>query len=218
MSNPDSFINEVKEEVRRDRLFRTFRRYGWIGLLVVLAIVSGTAYREWSSSRERALAEQTGDAIQGATVSDAELQQRISELDQIEARHDDAGAIRDLVAAAELLKGDEGGLEAARMRLEAIEKNKEVSTVYRDLASLKKSGILMEIGETKLALPVLERLARERSPYWMLATEMMALAHIEAGEHGEARTLLEDLNNQLDVPPELFRRSRDLLNALDDNS
>ncbi len=217
MSNPDSFINEVKEEVRRDRLFRTFRRYGWIGLLVVLAIVSGTAYREWSSSRERALAEQTGDAIQGATEAGVDLDQRISELDQVEARYDDGGAVRDLVAAAELLKV-EGRWVEARERLEAVEGNPAISVVYRDLASLKKSRILIENGQTEQALPVLERLAEQRSPYWMLATEMMALAHVEEGNHGEARMLLEDLNNQLDVPPELFRRSRDLLSTLDDNS
>ena len=33
MSNPDSFIDEVTEEVRRDRLFAVFRKYGWIGVL-----------------------------------------------------------------------------------------------------------------------------------------------------------------------------------------
>ena len=30
MSNPDSFIEEVTEEVRRDKLFALFRKYGWI--------------------------------------------------------------------------------------------------------------------------------------------------------------------------------------------
>ncbi|MFD1808819.1 hypothetical protein ACFSHQ_13850 [Gemmobacter lanyuensis] len=39
MSNPESFIDEVTEEVRRDKLFATFRKYGWIGILAVLGIV-----------------------------------------------------------------------------------------------------------------------------------------------------------------------------------
>ena len=42
MSNPDSFIDEVTEEVRRDRLFRLFRKYGWIGGVVVALIVACT--------------------------------------------------------------------------------------------------------------------------------------------------------------------------------
>ena len=34
----DSFIDEVTEDLRRDRLFNAFRRYGWIAILLILAI------------------------------------------------------------------------------------------------------------------------------------------------------------------------------------
>ena len=50
MSNPASFIDEVTEEVRRDRLFAAFRKYGWIGLLLVILVVGGAAYNEWSKA------------------------------------------------------------------------------------------------------------------------------------------------------------------------
>ena len=39
MSNPDSFIDEVTEEVRRDKLFALFRKWGWVGVLLVVVIV-----------------------------------------------------------------------------------------------------------------------------------------------------------------------------------
>ena len=41
MSETDSFIDEVNEEVRRDRLYAALRRYGWIAIVAVLAIVGG---------------------------------------------------------------------------------------------------------------------------------------------------------------------------------
>ena len=63
MSNPDSFIDEVTEEVRRDRLFRLFRKYGWIGVVIILGLVIGTAWTEWSKSRAEARAEAFGDAV-----------------------------------------------------------------------------------------------------------------------------------------------------------
>ncbi|MBC7675342.1 MAG: hypothetical protein H7173_04675, partial [Rhodoferax sp.] len=47
MSNNESFIDEVTEEVRRDKLFAMFRRYGWIGVLLVVGIVGGAAWTEW---------------------------------------------------------------------------------------------------------------------------------------------------------------------------
>jgi len=32
MSQSDSFIDEVTEELRRDQLFRALKRWGWIGV------------------------------------------------------------------------------------------------------------------------------------------------------------------------------------------
>ena len=47
MSETDSFIEEVAEEVRRDRLFKMFRRYGWIAALVVIVIVGAASWNEY---------------------------------------------------------------------------------------------------------------------------------------------------------------------------
>ncbi len=63
MSNPDSFIEEVTEEVRRDKLFAMFRKYGWIGGLLVVGIVGGAAWNEWQKSQAMARAEGFGDAM-----------------------------------------------------------------------------------------------------------------------------------------------------------
>jgi hypothetical protein len=63
MSNTDSFIDEVTEEVRRDRLFGYFRRYGWIPAVVIVALVGGTAYNEWSKAQVAQVAQARGDAL-----------------------------------------------------------------------------------------------------------------------------------------------------------
>ena len=54
MSNTDSFIEEVTEEVRNDKLFALFRKYGWIAGLAVVVMVGGTAWSEWNKSNARA--------------------------------------------------------------------------------------------------------------------------------------------------------------------
>ena len=46
MSDVDSFIDEVSEEVRRERLYIALRRYGWIGVLAVLLLVGGASWRQ----------------------------------------------------------------------------------------------------------------------------------------------------------------------------
>lgn len=67
LSSPDSFIDEVTEEVRRDRLFAIFRKYGWIGVLAILLIVGGASYVEWQKARVVARAQAFGDAVLDAT-------------------------------------------------------------------------------------------------------------------------------------------------------
>ena len=62
----DRFIDEVTEDLRRDRLFLMLRRYGWIAVLLILALVAGAAWREYASSRDRAAARAFGDAILAA--------------------------------------------------------------------------------------------------------------------------------------------------------
>ena len=63
MSDTDSFIDEVTEEVRRDRLFGYFRRYGWIPAVIIVALVGGTAYNEWSKAQLSQVAQARGDAL-----------------------------------------------------------------------------------------------------------------------------------------------------------
>ena len=67
MSNPESFIDEVTEEVRRDKLYAAFRKYGWIGVLIVLGVVGGTAWTEWRKSSAETAAMAFGDAVMAAT-------------------------------------------------------------------------------------------------------------------------------------------------------
>ena len=70
MSNTDSFIDEVNEEVRRDKLYGYLRRYGWIAVLVILVIVGGAAFNEYRKSQAEAKAQALGDAMLAALSND----------------------------------------------------------------------------------------------------------------------------------------------------
>ncbi len=66
MADTDSFIDEVTEELRRDKLFMAFRRYGWIAVLAVLVLVGGAITRELLIAQNRATAEAVGDQMLAA--------------------------------------------------------------------------------------------------------------------------------------------------------
>ena len=71
MSDTDSFIDEVTEEVRRDRLFLLLRRWGWVGVLAVVLIVGGAAFNEVRKARIAGQAQDLGDAILAALSQNA---------------------------------------------------------------------------------------------------------------------------------------------------
>ena len=61
MSENESFIDEVTEEVRRDKLYLFLKKYGWIGGLAVLLIVLSSVIVEIQSTARIAEAEKNGD-------------------------------------------------------------------------------------------------------------------------------------------------------------
>ena len=98
MSDTDSFIDEVTEEVRRDRLFLLLRRYGWIGIAAVVAIVAGASWREYSRAQDGAAAQALGDSMTMALeIEDASG--RAAALGAIAAEGANAQAIVDMAQA-----------------------------------------------------------------------------------------------------------------------
>lgn len=201
MSNTDSFVDEVNEELSRDRLFAFFRRWGWVPLLIVVALVGGTAWREWSAAQERQAAQTAGDALIAA-LDAPDATARAAAL----AQTTDGGALRDLLAAGTLAEA--GDTDAARAAYEAIATS-DAEPLYKDLA-LFRSALLG--GES--ARDTLQSLAVPGRPLRLLAQEQIALADLADGKDdaaiASARAILEDA----EVTPLMAERMRTLLVAL----
>lgn len=189
MSSQDSFISEVTEEVRRDRLFRLMRQYGWIAVAFVVLVVGGASVFEWQKAQARAEAEAAGDALLNAQSEDAPEARA-----EILAALDSGSAGRNAIvrlfqAAAEIEAGMEG---RALATLDAIADDTEVPSVYRDLAVLKSVMISDAAPEERMAR--LEPLTKPGNLFRLLAVEQRALAEIELGR---TETAIETLNGIL---------------------
>ena len=215
MSETDSFIDEVTEEVRRDKLFALFRKYGWIGIALVLVIVGGAAWTEWRKLTARSAAQSFGDAIVPA-LDGEDPAARAAALDGVAAG--DAGgaaaraALTGFLAADEELKaGDRAG---ALSRLEAMAGEAGLPDDYRQLAQLKAvilAGPSMEGAARDAALA---ELARPGAPFRALAMEQQAIALMADGRTEEAITLARQILQEPDVTPGLQRRVTQLIVAL----
>lgn len=213
MSETDSFIEEVTEEVRRDRLYKLFRKYGWIGVALVVAIVGGAAWTEWQKARARNAAETFGDAILAALDSD-DAAARVVALEQIGAGEAGPGqtAVLGFLAADEALKtGDRDG---ALARLNALAADAALPESYRQLAELKAvimAGDGMTAADRNAAL---ERLATPGAPFRALAMEQQATVLAGDGEAEQAITLFRQILEEPDVTPGLRRRVTQMILVL----
>ncbi len=211
MSDTDSFIDEVTEEVRRDKLFGYMRRYGWIAVLAVLLLVGGTAYREYSRATEAARAQAFGDAILAALEND-EASDRVAALDQITAPTEEGAAVLDMLTAAE--EGIDGNGAAAAERLNATATNGELPEIYRQIASFKaltRPETTLAAEERRVAF---EAMASPGGPLRLLAEEQLALLDIEAGNTDAALTRLNALLADSELTAGLRRRASQLIVAL----
>lgn len=211
MSNSETFIDEVTEEVRKDKLFGLMRKYGWIAVLLVLVVVGGTAFSEYRKAQTTAAAQAAGDEILAALEIDDDAE-RAAALQAIDATGG-AGAITGLLAAADLVEtGDSAGAAAT---LEAVALDDTAPQVYRDLAALKSvmaQGDLLPVEDRRA---ILAGLAAPGSTFRLIAQEQLALINVEAGELDTALEQFIAISQDAEVTRGLRERAFSMIVALD---
>ena len=211
MSQSESFIEEVTEEVRRDRLFGLMRRYGWIAILVVLALVGGAAWNEWRKAQDAAAAQAAGDALIAALSAD-DSAARVSALREVEATSNGARIARDFLTVSELI--ETGATDEALALLQTIASDGEVDQTYRQLAGFK--ALLLDAGDMSLAdrRVGFEGIAQTSPMLRVAAEEQLALIEIEQGDIQAAISRLQSLQSDAEATAGLRQRASQLIVAL----
>ena len=208
MSNTDSFIDEVSEEVRRDRLYGTMRRYGWIAVALVVVLVGAAAWVEYQRATARAEAQAFGDSIVDALDEDTPDARRAA-LTGIDAGGDRAAVLAML--AADTLEDDAARAETASL-LDGI--GAGAAPLYAELATLKRAMLLQSSADPQEVIDLLEPLTVPGAPYRLLAMEQQAIAQVRAGESDTAIETLRRVLNDGAATQDLQGRVRQLIVAL----
>ncbi len=208
MSESDSFINEVTEEVRRDRLFAMFRKYGWIGGLVIVAIVGGTAWTQWQAASSARQAQAFGDSLLDSLDLGAP-EDRLAALKSAAATPDQAAIVQLLLASDPTSSPTE-----TVAALKALGADASQPDLYRDLANLRLillSGADMPVSDRR---GLLEAMAGAGRPFRVLAAEQLAYLQIEEGKTDEAIVALIALLTDQDAAASMKDRLRQVITAL----
>ena len=207
MSETDSFIEEVSEEVRRDQLYRLFRKWGWLAGLIIVLIVGGAAFNEYRKATARQEAERVGDAL--LTALNVPADARLEALRDV--RSDDPGtqSIIDLITAT--ASADAGEAAAADAALASLAADGDAPALYRDIARLKRLTLPDSPMSREDRIATIETLSVAGSPFRTLATELMAMLHLEEGDNEAALAMLQDLAQDAEATPAQLQRVQQMI-------
>lgn len=211
MSNTDSFIEEVTEEVRRDQFNGYLKRYGWIAIVVVVGIVGTAAFIEWRKAQATAAAQAVGDSVLSA-LENQEAEARFASLRSIAPEGAETAALVSLLTAREA--EGVGDIDAALAALETVATNGSLPLEYAQLAALKSLMLQHETLSAEGRRLGYEALANPGAPYRMLAQEQLALISVELGEVELAVAQLEAIRLDAETSEGLRARATQLIVSL----
>ncbi len=187
MSNSDSFIEEVSEEVRRERLFGYLRRYGWIAVVVVVGLVGGTAANEAFKAKKARAAQDFGDAV-SAAMNTQDAAERTAALGAITGDTPGQKLILGVLSATEQQEaGDIAGAQAALLALAA---DPETPQSYAQFLTFKAALMTPADGDVAAQKQMFQDLAQAGGEFRLLAEENLALMEATLGNTEAALEML----------------------------
>jgi hypothetical protein len=210
VSESDSFIHEVSEEIRKDRMMRFLRRWGWLIGGAILLVVGAAAYNEWSKHADAEAAERAGDALRAALL-EQDAGARAEKLGELAEAMPSTATLARLAEAGALL--ETGDRQAAAAALAAVGESGDTAPIYRDLAALQRVMILgpdMDLTERQATI---QTLAADGAPFRLMALEQRALLSLETDDAAAAVVDLETILADPAAPEQLTARARQLMIA-----
>lgn len=211
----DSLLREIDEDLRRERYALLWKRYGWLVITVLVALVLGVAgYEAWRSYEQRGHTQSSEQFAAAAALADPA------------AAADAFGTL-----AEEAPRGYEilARLRQAAMHVEKGDYSAAVSVydqlagetddpLYRDLAVILKVMAEMRIAEApadaaRLAEQLAPLTAPDR-PWQYSARELSAHLALRSGETEKARELLTGLSKDVQAPEGIRTRAEEMLSEI----
>lgn len=208
---PD-LIDEVEEDLRRERYARLWQRYGWMAVALVIAIVGGTAGWQVWQWRARTTA-------QAAT---AQILEALRDPAAPAAATALSGAMRDggagprtlatLIEAARLATA--GDAPGAQARWQAVAADQAADPLYRDLATLLSAMQALDSAEPAQLAARLAPLSAPGNPWRHAAAELVALLAERRGDRAAAIAGFRALAADAEAPAGIRERAAQMLGVL----
>lgn len=215
---PDSgetFLKEVDENLRRDRLqdfVKTYGRWLAVGLVVFLAAVGGYIYWE---SREREKAADQSEQLHSAFNNIANGQQNAAErtLTGLETADNDIVRVSAILAEAAIAL-DKNDRTKAAAKFKQVAADDDLPQAYRDLATIRLTALEFDSLKPEEVIARLEPMAKAGDPFFGSAGEMTGLALLKQNKRAEAGKMFAAVAADRQAPQTIRTRAAQIAGTL----
>ena len=215
----ETFVREVDEELRRDRINTIVSRYGWwivAAILLVLAAIGGFIwwqnYKAQQAARQGETLLEALDSIEGGNRNAA-----LPKLDQLAGSGVEGYEAAALFARA-TAQSEANNNQAAIATLRSIASNQEFAEPYRQAALIKQTALEYDRLQPQQVIQRLGPLARPGSAWLGSAGEMLAIAHLKMNRPDLAGPLFARIGRDETVPPSIRTRAIQMAGSLGINA
>lgn len=215
-ADPDeAFLREVDEGVRRDQVLSLWQRFGKLGVTVLVLALAALAGYLWWRDAAAAKAGVAGEDFARATEQlDVGEAAKARPVLATLAKDGPAGyaPLAQMVQASDAVAA--GDIPRAVKLLDAIAADKGVAEPLRDAALIKSVRLGFDTLPPATVISRLQPLAVPGAPWFGIAAEMTALAHVKAGKPEAAKPLLTAIVLDAGNSPSMRGRAAQLALAL----
>ncbi|MBX9815633.1 MAG: hypothetical protein A4S12_06620 [Proteobacteria bacterium SG_bin5] len=211
----EAFLREVDEELRRDQALTLWRRYGRLGIALVLVALAGFAaflgWQEWRRSQAEAQALEFNavyDKLRVASGTGAE--QELAELVKNGTPGYRANALL-IQAGVALQKND---FAKAAQLFGQVATDPAIPEPLRKLALIRQTSAEYDRVSPEVVIARLKPLTAKGSPWIGSAGELVAAAYLRLGRQREAGRLFAAIAEDKNTPASLRQRTVQMAGAL----
>ena len=215
----ETFVREVDEELRKERLNSFVSRYGWALAAAFVLLVGAIGGFLWWQQRQ---VEQAG----------AQAEQLLNALDMMESGNRNGAA----TVFNQLAESDSDGYRAAALfaransqiaaeqvpaaiaTLRTIADDEGLDEAYRQAALVRQTVLEFDALQPQVVIQRLGPLARPGQPWFGTAGELVAVAHLKMGRPNLAGPLFAAIGRDQNVPPSIRTRAIQMAGSLGVNA
>lgn len=211
----ESFLREVDENLRRDRMQDFAKTYGkWLIAALVLFLIAVAGWLYWQNRQQEKAAEQSEELMGIYTdIGTGKTEQAAKRLQPLE--NSDNDVVRSLALLTEAAVAlDRNDRATALSNYRTLAADEGLPEAYRNLGLIRATALEFDQLKPEEVIARLEPLARPGNPWFGTAGELTALAYLKQGQSGRAGRLFAAIAADRQVPETIRNRSIQIAGTL----